>query len=91
MQILKASDKSEIFKPLVYILLFTGMRIGEVLALKWENIDEEKGLIYVKGSISRQVIIDNNLDVIGHKNIVSQTKTINSKRQITLEKKVFDV
>jgi integrase len=36
------------------VLLFTGMRPGEALALAWENIDFENGLIRVRRTISRR-------------------------------------
>lgn len=37
------------------IELFTGMRMGEINALKPENIDFDRGLIHVRGTISRGV------------------------------------
>lgn len=37
----------------VLLALYTGMRIGEVCALKWENIDLEEGLIHVQHTLQR--------------------------------------
>ena len=37
----------------VLITLNTGLRIGELCALKWENIDLETQLIYVKNTLTR--------------------------------------
>lgn len=88
-KILEAAETSKVYKPLIYILLFTGMRIGEVMALKWENIDEEKGIIYVKEGMSRQNIIDNDLNIIETTSVVSSTKTFNSIRPITVGPEVF--
>ena len=34
-------------RPIVVVALQTGMRQGEILGLKWENIDFEQGTIYV--------------------------------------------
>jgi len=49
---LSKAKKSELY--LIFLVLFyTGMRIGEVLALKWRNVDLEKGVIYVRESIQR--------------------------------------
>lgn len=33
--------------PLIVTMLYTGMRIGEVAGLRWEDVDLEKDLIYV--------------------------------------------
>lgn len=37
---------------LVALMLFTGMRRGEVLGLRWEDIDTEAGLIHVRGGVT---------------------------------------
>ena len=39
-QILKASETSKVYRPLIYALLFIGMRVGDVMVLKWENMDK---------------------------------------------------
>lgn len=39
-------------KPVLIVALNTGMRRGEILSLKWENIDFKNGLIFVKDSKS---------------------------------------
>ena len=39
-------------KPVLIVVLNTGMRKGEILSLKWENIDFKNGLIFVKDSKS---------------------------------------
>jgi integrase len=34
--------------PIIYLLRFTGLRRGEVLALKWQNVDLAAGVIHVR-------------------------------------------
>lgn len=34
-------NKTNIYKPIILLMLFTGMRIGEVLALKWDCINDK--------------------------------------------------
>jgi len=35
------------------LAIFTGMRRGEILALKWKNVDLDKGVIHVEESLTR--------------------------------------
>lgn len=37
----------------IILALYTGMRIGEISALKWEDVDFEKEIIYVKKTLYR--------------------------------------
>ena len=40
--------------PIITVLLGTGMRIGECLALKWEDLDLDKRMIYVQHSLTNR-------------------------------------
>ena len=50
---LKEIKKDE-FSDLYYVTLFTGMRQGEVLGLKWDCIDFKKGCIRIKQQIKKR-------------------------------------
>lgn len=46
--------------PLIVLLLNTGLRIGEALALQWDNINFEKNVLIVRGN--RKVVKDRSSD-----------------------------
>ena len=66
---------------LLALLLFTGMRRGEVLALRWEDINWKKRLI----SVQRSVTYHNNHPVLG------ETKSDAGIRLIPLEDQLADI
>lgn len=41
---------SENWRPLISFLVFTGLRIGESLAAKWEDVDLDQGIVVVTSS-----------------------------------------
>jgi len=68
----------------VYICLSTGIRIGEICALTWNDIDAETGIIYVRKTIQRIYIIENGKR---HTELLLDTpKTKNSIRDIPMTK-----
>lgn len=76
------------FKNLgIYICLSAGMRIGEICALKWENIDTENGVINIRQTIQRIYIID---DTQRRTELLLDTpKTKNSIRDIPMTKEMI--
>lgn len=43
----------DISKAGIYLCLFTGLRLGEVCSLKWEDIDQDRGLLHVNRTVQR--------------------------------------
>ena len=71
----------------VFICLSTGMRIGEICALTWDNIDTESGIIYVRKTIQRIYIIENGSR---HTELLLDTpKTKNSIRDIPMNRELL--
>jgi len=70
---LYATDNLE-HRRILALMLFTGMRRGEVLGLKWEDIDFKKGTISVNKAVSYS----------SNQPILSTTKTHNGIRTIPL-------
>ncbi len=73
----------------VYICLSTGIRIGEICALTWNDIDTENGIISVRKTIQRIYIIENGTR---HTELLLDTpKTKNSIRDIPMSKDLLKI
>ncbi len=70
----------------VYLSLYTGLRIGELCALRWKNINTETGCICVDNTITRISNTDHNTSKT--KIVISSPKTVASQRIIPLPSKV---
>lgn len=67
----------------VVLCLYTGLRIGELLALRWEDIDFERGLLSVN-----KTCYDGKTGC-GYGQIVDEPKTQSSKRVIPIPKQIL--
>ncbi|MBF02407.1 MAG: site-specific integrase [Flavobacterium sp.] len=99
MEVLSRADQKKImsyiqehftFRNLgVYICLSAGIRIGEVCALTWEDIDTDSGVINVRRTIQRIYVIE---DGIRRTELILDTpKTKNSIREIPLSKDLLRI
>lgn len=68
----------------IYICLSAGMRIGEICALTWEDIDVENGIIHIRRTIQRIYMID--AGVRKTELILDTPKTKNSTREIPMSR-----
>lgn len=79
-------QEKDVFKTAILLCLYTGLRLGELCALKWEDIDMENQLIAVRRTVQR-------LYVEGHttKTVLLETapKSASSRREIPLPSAVF--
>ena len=73
----------------IYISLSTGLRIGEICALKWSDINVADGTITVSRTIERIYIIEGEKK---HTELVINTpKTKNSCREIPMSKELLSM
>lgn len=73
----------------VYICLSAGMRIGEVCALTWEDIDTDNGVISVNRTIQRIYVIEE--ENRRTELILDTPKTKNSIREIPINKDLLRI
>ena len=76
-------------KLLIYITLYTGLRIGEACALRWEDVDLDAKVIYVRQTVSRSWVSE---DGSKHSVLsVSPPKTKSSFRCIPICSKLYKI
>jgi len=99
MEVLTRSDQKKIMKYIqehftfrnigVYICLSAGMRIGEICALTWKDVDTDQGVINVRQTIQRIYVIE---DGVRRTELLLDTpKTKNSIREIPLSKDLLRI
>lgn len=84
MKFVTALNQHEFLKPFCMTMMFAGLRTGEALALRWENIDFENKTITVKNSITQVPTFDKKGKVISRKTVIGQTKTNCSVREVPI-------
>lgn len=72
----------------ISLSLYMGIRIGELCALQWENIDFEKRIITVRKTIQR---IQNNSGQTKTKLIITEPKSANSIRDIPIPECLINI
>ena len=76
------------FKNLgIYICLSAGMRIGEICALTWDDLDVENGIIHVRKTIQRIYVIEEHRKYT--EVILDTPKTKNSIREVPMTKNLL--
>lgn len=71
---LKALDTSPILKPICYTSVFAGLRIGEVLALRWRDVDFDDKTIWVDNAITVIPHYNENGEVTERETVISDTR-----------------
>jgi len=81
---LSSLNNHETLKPICMCAMFAGLRIGEVLALRWEDVDFQNKTIKVGRAITRLPIFDKNGKKQASKTVISDTKTACSVREVPI-------
>lgn len=83
-------EETPSFRNLGLLLtIYSGMRIGEVCALQWEDVDLEEKVIRVNKTIQRIYIDDETTGKMKTELLISTPKTKSSQREIPIVPKLF--
>jgi len=80
-QFLQVAKESKYY-PAFYLAITTGMRIGELLGLKWADIDFDRGTISIRRTLQR---------TSAGLQLIEQTKTAKSRRLISISPSTVEV
>jgi integrase len=76
------------FKNLgIYICLTGGLRIGEVCALQWKDVDIERGVLMIRKTVERVYILDG--DQRHTELLIGHPKTMNSVREVPMTTELY--
>lgn len=73
----------------IFICLSTGIRIGEICALTWDDIDTENGVIHIRKTIQRIYIRENGIKKM--ELLIDTPKTATSMRDIPMIKDLYEI
>lgn len=83
-------DEANFLKPMCILLLFAGLRIGEVCALQWKNVNLKNKTLKIERGITQIPKFDNEGNVLSRVTVVGDTKTTCSVRDIPITDIVVD-
>ncbi len=91
LQIIESSKEDIQLHTMIMLSIHTGMRAEEVLALRWNDIDEAHMKIKVDEAQTTHYEYDENFQKKGSRAIEAKTKTKKSTRKIKVPKEVFEL
>lgn len=90
-EFLKLLEKNKLMKIVCYLGMFAGLRIGEILALKWENVVLDDKVIKVRNSLSAKLNFDNSGQITKTISVLGSTKTESSLRNVPIPNILYEV
>jgi integrase len=82
--------ENPILKPIITTFTLTGLRPQELIALKWENVNLDRKIIFVKKALKRVVEFDDDGNVKARGVTIGTTKTKKGVRTIAIPNEVVD-
>ena len=82
--VMTAVDQHVIYKPMIYTMMGMGLRIGELLALKWDDIDFNNITLRINKAAKATPEINDDGEIIGRSMKIGSTKTVCSVRTLPM-------
>lgn len=76
-------QKHPTYAPFVEFLLFSGVRTGEAVGLRWQDVDLKRRTVAIEQSISRERG--------GYRKIAKRPKTNQSRRILKMSQRIYDL
>lgn len=83
--------KDDDLYPIIVLTICTGLRKGEVMALKWSNINFEARELYVEGSLCKVAVGTDERGKLIYENRILEPKTEKSHRTVPLLEQALEV
>ena len=87
---LKALNTDRLFKAFCLTAMFAGLRPGEVIGLKWRDVDFKNGTLSVVRAMTVEPEFDDEGNVVKRNTIIGKTKTAGSVRTNPIPKLLLD-
>jgi len=81
-EFLEKLNDHALLRTICYLGLFAGLRISEILALKWSAIDFSSKTIMVHAALSLDIVFDQKGNFLSSKSVIGNTKTVCSVRSV---------
>jgi integrase len=91
MEFMEKVNKHPFLKALCLTGLFSGLRIAEILALRWKNVDLLNKVIHVEHAITTVPVFDDKGNVIKRITVIGDTKTACSVRDVPIPNTLVEV
>lgn len=90
-ELLAAAESEPMIKAAVTVLMFTGLRVGELLALRWSDVDFDGCVVTVDEAVVRRPVYNAEGDRLAVRSEVAEPKTDSSYRTIRVPAHVIEV
>lgn len=91
-KLVEALEDEPSFKNIGLLLtVYSGMRIGEVCAMQWQDVDFDERVVRVKKTIQRICIEDESTGRLKTEVLISTPKTKSSQREIPIIPKLYKI